>query len=405
MDNSLDELPTAELWMVCLHPAGGAKGSLYQLWRGLRRRGINAGLVTDLSGFDLPSSEHLLDLDDIPEIPVQRLVDSLEKVTTKKLYFYNIYTLPYFLPLVEEVETFFHFECWRGELINLLSLLQQGVENGKIEISDTVNVEAYEQISSHPVDSSKLPDLESTAFLQSYADALAASDRIASLVAEDIPLVEQVAATVGWDGNRVVHLPPLIDQRLFSPQDGVPPTERRLLVNGQKTHTPNARRNLSVTGDVLEENSSTWQLFIMGTTEDGSLVESTSEEKLSQLGSHDQVHRLPRVPYRDVPELYGRANIYALLSSESEGFSVSALEAMASGCVPVVSPFVARRMSPALHPGENCVIAGTSRSFEACIEWLVSNPDRIREKQDAAVKTINRHFSMSRLDEFPFFKL
>ena len=396
----LEALPSEDLWIVCLHPAGGAKASLYQLWRGLRRQGIDAGLMTDLSGFEVPASDHVVDLEALRGVPVEQLVESLRASTFDALYLYNVYTLPYFRPLIEETNTFFHFECWRGELVELISLLHCALESGRVTVSETPDT----VLSSHVVDSSTLPDLAETAYLQSYVDALARTDVIASLVPEDIPLVEQIAALAGWQGDRIEHVPPLIDTSLFPPQERPPAAEKRLLVNGQKTHAGNASRNLSVTTTLLDPNSPEWDLFVTGTTDDDSLVESTSRELLANCEPAEGFHRLPRVPYERVPELYRNANLYALLSVENEGFSVSTLEAMASGCVPVLSPFVVRRMDEGIRPGENCVVVGSEESFRPCVERLVADPSRLREMQEAAVDTIEQRYAISQRGRYPFFR-
>lgn len=401
-ENVVEGVPPLDLCIVCLHPAGGVKSSLYQLWRGLRRRGVEVGLVTDLSGFGIEDHSTIVDLAAFRNRSVGTLVDSLSGVEFRSLYVYNVYSLPYLLPLVEDARTMFHAECWREELFALLSLFQGADRRPSVHVDRSDP--AYRKLLDHELDANSLPEIDDEAFLDCYGTALRATDDVAALVAEDVPLVEQLAWNAGWDGDGVEHLPPLVDTSLFRPEGGPPPGAKRLLVAGRKTDAGNAKRNLAVSSNVLREEPGDWELLVLGTGDGDSLVGTTHEEYLEECTALDGVSRLPRVPFDEVPSLYNRSDVYLLLSEANEGFSVSTLEAMACGCVPIVSPFVARRMADLPRPGVNCLVAGTERGVAECARKLFDDPDRLRRMQEAAVATVRRRFSMDRLDDYEFFR-
>lgn len=394
----VDDVPSLDLCMVCLHPAGGVKSNLYQYWRGLRRRGIEAGLVTDLSRFGIETHESILNLDELDAETMGDIAGILSAIEFDALYVYNVYSLPYLLPFVETTETFFHVECFRQELVRLLTLVQRHVSDGR---AGGARSHSYDDLIGHGGDAKTLPELENEAFIDCYAAALRATDSVGALVAEDVLVVEGLLETVGWDGGEVVHLPPLIDTSLFEPQPFPDAERKRILVNGRKTDEENAQRNAAVVSDFVREHAGEWEVLVAGTDDDANGPESDADwdgpERLPG------VQRLPRVPFEAVSSLYAKAELYGLFSRHNEGFSLSTMEAMACGCVPVVTPFVARRMADLPEPGENCLLAGTSDSLKSCITRLSENPGKLRQLQEGAIKTIQSRFSTDRLDDYRFF--
>ena len=74
------------------------------------------------------------------------------------------------------------------------------------------------------------------------------------------------------------------------------------------------------------------QLLVVG---DGSL-RASMEEQAAQLGCADHIRWVGRQPQEELPQWYGQMDI-VLMPSRSEGFGLTAIEAMAHGCVMVAS--------------------------------------------------------------------
>ena len=74
------------------------------------------------------------------------------------------------------------------------------------------------------------------------------------------------------------------------------------------------------------------QLLVVG---DGTL-RASMEEQAAQLGCADHIRWVGRQPQEELPQWYGQMDI-VLMPSRSEGFGLTAIEAMACGCVMVAS--------------------------------------------------------------------
>ena len=74
------------------------------------------------------------------------------------------------------------------------------------------------------------------------------------------------------------------------------------------------------------------RLLVVG---DGSL-RATMEQQAVELGCADRITRVGRQPQEELPHWYGQMDI-VLMPSRSEGFGLTAIEAMANGCVVVAS--------------------------------------------------------------------
>jgi glycosyltransferase involved in cell wall biosynthesis len=110
-------------------------------------------------------------------------------------------------------------------------------------------------------------------------------------------------------------------------------------------------------------------------------------------GGFANVQFLGRVAYEHVPEVLGEADVY-LFPSRYEGFGISLVEAMASGCVPVASAIrgvtdgiVQHATTGFLFPIGNC-----SRAAEH-IMYLAQHPERRREMSAAGRGVVRRRFS------------
>jgi glycosyltransferase involved in cell wall biosynthesis len=99
---------------------------------------------------------------------------------------------------------------------------------------------------------------------------------------------------------------------------------------------------------------------------------------------------------RDVPDLLRAMDIF-VLSSHWEGFSLSVLEAMASG-LPVVMTRVSGA-AEAIIDGETGVVVpiGDTKALAEAIERLVSNPFLARQFGQAGRQRLEQNFTLDRM--------
>ena len=102
------------------------------------------------------------------------------------------------------------------------------------------------------------------------------------------------------------------------------------------------------------------------------------------LGADDSVQFLGRVREASLPELYGRSAIF-LTTSISEGFGLSLLEAMSSGCACVASDLPTHRAL--IQDGVSGVIYKSRAELVSCLQDLLSSPERA-ERLGAAARQI-----------------
>ena len=88
---------------------------------------------------------------------------------------------------------------------------------------------------------------------------------------------------------------------------------------------------VSAFAEVLKSHPDT-QLLVVG---DGSL-RASMEQQAVELGCADHIRWVGRQPQEELPQWYGQMDI-VLMPSRSEGFGLTAIEAMACGCVMVAS--------------------------------------------------------------------
>jgi len=120
--------------------------------------------------------------------------------------------------------------------------------------------------------------------------------------------------------------------------------------------------------------------------------EGSEREALVELardvGAEDSVHFLGRVSEDALPDLYGSSDIF-LTTSKSEGFGLSLLEAMASGCACVVSDLPTHRTL--VENGIGGMIYGDRGELLSCLRDLLSSPETVERLGAAARQVASGH--------------
>lgn len=122
--------------------------------------------------------------------------------------------------------------------------------------------------------------------------------------------------------------------------------------------------------------------FIIAGPDDGARAEL--ERLVAELGLADSVSFIGAVTPDQLPGLAARASFF-LLTSEAEGMSVAAVEAMQLGLVPVVTP-----VGELIHyarDDENAVIVSNQSKAVADVLRLLAEPERYARLSAAAVAT------------------
>ena len=122
------------------------------------------------------------------------------------------------------------------------------------------------------------------------------------------------------------------------------------------------------------------KLLVAGTGHDGEALKDLFIKK----GVWDLVEWLGRVPLCDMMSIYHQAHVF-LLPSRFEGCGFSLIEAMACGCVPVVSNI--RGSLDRIVNDQSCGMlarVGDVDHFARCIEDLTQDQDLVRCYSEAA---------------------
>lgn len=126
---------------------------------------------------------------------------------------------------------------------------------------------------------------------------------------------------------------------------------------------------------------------------DGPCMQET-RQALEQLGLNDHVQLLGEC--RDVPSVLRRASLF-VLSSRTEGISLTLLEAMASG-LPVVATRVGGN-TEVVQDGRTgwLVPVGDAEQLAGAMERLWRNPDQARQFGEAGRQRVVQHFDVARM--------
>jgi D-inositol-3-phosphate glycosyltransferase len=187
----------------------------------------------------------------------------------------------------------------------------------------------------------------------------------------------------GLDSGRVDVIGNGVDYERFSGQrDMVNPSAwKRVLVVSRLEPRKNVKEAIEAVAELLP---GTCQLEIAG---DGS-ERAALVELAKKVGAENVVHFLGRVNEASLPEVYSGSAIF-LTTSNSEGFGLSLLEAMASGCACVASDIPTHR---ALIEHEVNGLIYTSRAeLVSSLQGLLSSREKVERLGVAARDVASGH--------------
>jgi len=194
---------------------------------------------------------------------------------------------------------------------------------------------------------------------------------------------EDLTGAYGLDEKDVEVIGNGVDYQRFAgpraPAD--PASEKRVLVVSRLE----PRKNVEEAIDAIAElPKGACELEIVG---DGSEMESLLKRS-ERARAEGSVHFLGRVDGTSLPEVYARSAIF-LTTSRSEGFGLSLLEAMASGCACVASDIPTHRAL--IRHGETGLLYGRRAELVSSLQELLSSPDKAERMGRAAREAASSH--------------
>lgn len=187
----------------------------------------------------------------------------------------------------------------------------------------------------------------------------------------------------GLEPERVDVIGNGVDYQKFSGRRAAanPSSTKRILVVSRLEPRKNVKEAIEA---VAELPRGTCQLEIVGDgSERAALVELSKS-----VGAEDVVHFLGRVSEAALPDVYGGSEIF-LTTSNSEGFGLSLLEAMSSGCACVVSNLPTHRAL--VKQGVSGLIYGNRAELISCLSGLLSSSERSERLGEAARQVASGH--------------
>jgi glycosyltransferase involved in cell wall biosynthesis len=186
----------------------------------------------------------------------------------------------------------------------------------------------------------------------------------------------------GLEAERVEVIGNGVDYEKFSGRkEASPSSMRRILVVSRLEPRKNVREAIEA---VVELPRGSCHLEIAG---DGS--ERTALGELAKsVGAGDAVRFLGRASEASLPELYGSSAVF-LTTSNSEGFGLSLLEAMSSGCACVASDLPTHRAL--IEHGVSGLIYGSRGELVSCLRELLSSPNMVERLGAAARRVASGH--------------
>jgi glycosyltransferase involved in cell wall biosynthesis len=174
-----------------------------------------------------------------------------------------------------------------------------------------------------------------------------------------------------------------VDYERFSGRRAVadPSAKKRVLVVSRLEPRKNVREAIEA---VAELPPGSCQLDIAG---DGS-ERAALEQLVKDLGAGGVVHFLGRVGENSLPELYASSSVF-LTTSISEGFGLSLLEAMSSGCACTASDLPTHRAL--IEHGVSGMIYRSRQDLVSCLKELLASPEMADRLGAAARRVASGH--------------
>jgi len=379
-----------DLLIVGFYAVGGVATYLYQLWNYLNNNGVRSLLVMNFDQIRHLPDHDVINLKNADFSLVGDFLRILMPVTFRKVYIVQLDSIPYFLPLIEKKETFLHMEYWPHELPLAMSRL-----NASYTIFEREFTRQGRQMMDHWFQLMKYTECfdkrwYNRHYLICYWLSLLHSKWIGLWIKKDLKEWMKLLNKTIVNKEKLLYLPPTVDTEMFRPATRI--GDLSIVVNGRKTH----KDNFFYTLMAIQENfiESRCRVFITG-------IDHLPENV--RLSQSMQVSCTGFVPYNKQPGNYGKGQLYILLSKSHEGFSVSVLEAMACGCTPIVSNFIASNMGGIVKNGETGYVITDLKQLRKLLKILKCNPDKMQEIGKRARKAIEEWHSFDRLRREPFF--
>ena len=131
-----------------------------------------------------------------------------------------------------------------------------------------------------------------------------------------------------------------------------------------------------------------WQLQLVGEGPNRSAL----EQLILELHLESVVQCLGR--REDVPELLGAADLFAFATTDSEGFGIALVEAMAAGLPVIASDVPACREVLADGGAGELVPAGDVQAWAERLQWLMHEPAQ-RQRLAAAARQRSEAYGMA----------
>ena len=164
----------------------------------------------------------------------------------------------------------------------------------------------------------------------------------------------------------------------------------RLVYAGRLQEKQKRVSDLIKLAQILENKKVNFELQIVG---DGpSLGSLTQQVQSFQTSLQNRIHFTGKLPYHRIPAIFKSADICVMVSA-FEGTSIAMLEAMASGCIPVVTRVSGT--SAVINPGENGYLAelGDLEQMAQIIQQLEADRDQLNRLGVNAHRLITQNYS------------
>ena len=164
----------------------------------------------------------------------------------------------------------------------------------------------------------------------------------------------------------------------------------RLVYAGRLEEQQKRVSDLIKLAQILDKKKVNFELQIVG---DGPSLEGLTKQVQSfQSSLQNRIHFAGKLPYHRIPGIFKASDICVMVSA-FEGTSIAMLEAMASGCVPVVTQVSGT--SAVIQTGENGYLAelGNLEQMAQIIQQLDADRDQLKRLGDNAHRLIAQNYS------------